>query len=52
MSDRNEYKSVSPLTVNKSVAAEVSDAEFPKLLDPVDDLPPSTIVTSITKPAS
>ncbi len=47
LNDGNKYKSHPPLTGNESVAAEVSDVEFPKLLDPVDDLPPSTIVTSI-----
>ncbi len=26
--------------------AEVKDVEFPKLLDPVDDLPPATVITS------
>jgi hypothetical protein len=28
---------------------EVSNVEFPQLLDPVDDLPPQTIVTSVEK---
>jgi hypothetical protein len=27
--------------------AEVRDVEFPKLLDPVDDLPPTTVITHV-----
>ena len=29
-------------------AAEVRDVEFPKLLDPVDDTPPATVITHVT----
>jgi hypothetical protein len=32
-----------------TVVAEVSDIEFPKLLDPVDDLPPTTVITDVSK---
>jgi len=32
-----------------TVVAEVKDAEFPKLLDPVDDLPPTTVITQVSK---
>jgi hypothetical protein len=31
-----------------TVAAEVKGVEFPKLLDPVDDLPPTTVITHVT----
>jgi len=30
-------------------AAEVHGVEFPKLLDPVDDLPPATIITAVQR---
>lgn len=33
----------------RTVVAEVSDIEFPKLLDPVDDLPPTTVITHVRK---
>src|SRR5262249_13090222 len=32
-----------------TVVAEVSDVEFPKLLDPVDDLPPTTVITHVRR---
>jgi hypothetical protein len=32
----------------ETVVAEVSNVEFPKLLDPVDDLAPTTVITHIT----
>jgi hypothetical protein len=32
-----------------TVVAEVGDIEFPKLLDPVDDLPPMTVITQVHK---
>ena len=35
------------MTGDESRLAEVSDVEFPKLLDPVDDLPPTTVITHI-----
>ncbi len=43
------YKSESPLTGDESRVTEVRDIPFPQLLDPVDDLPPSTIITSVTR---
>ena len=43
------YKSDLPLTGDESRVLEVRDVAFPKLLDPVDDLPPSTVVTSVTR---
>src|SRR5262249_35441496 len=35
------------LTGDESRVAEVRDIEFPKLLDPVDDLPPTTVITHV-----
>jgi RNA polymerase sigma factor (sigma-70 family) len=32
-----------------TVFAEVADVKFPKLLDPVDDLPPTTVITHVSK---
>jgi hypothetical protein len=29
--------------------AKVKDVKFPKLLDPIDDLPPTTVITHVTK---
>jgi hypothetical protein len=33
----------------KTLVAEVKDVEFPKLLDPVDDLPPITVITHVRR---
>jgi hypothetical protein len=35
-----------PLTGEDSRVSEVTNVEFPAILDPVDDLPPATIITS------
>jgi hypothetical protein len=43
--DGNKYRQEPPLTGDESVVAEVTNVEWPELLDPVDDLPPATIVT-------
>src|SRR5262245_58769715 len=32
-----------------TVVAAVKDVAFPKLLDPVDDLPPTTVITHVTR---
>jgi G8 domain/Prenyltransferase and squalene oxidase repeat len=45
--DGLEYRPVDGLTGEESLAAEVQGVEFPQLLDPVDDLPPATMMTSI-----
>ena len=34
------------MTGDGSLVAEVDDVAFPELLEPVDDLPPATIITS------
>lgn len=49
LGDGGDYKPHPPLTGDESVAAEVSGVKFPALLAPVDDLPPSTIITSIRR---
>jgi hypothetical protein len=50
-SDGLKYHEEKPLTGSQdgmsTVVAEVSDVEFPKLLDPVDDLPPTTVITHV-----
>ena len=43
------YKSDPPLTGDESRVLEVRDIPFPQLLDPIDDQPPSTIITSVTR---
>ncbi|HKM54590.1 MAG TPA: hypothetical protein VJY33_14360, partial [Isosphaeraceae bacterium] len=37
------------LSGDESRVAEVAAVEFPRLLDPVDDLPPATVITHIGK---
>jgi len=41
----SRFKSEAGLTGDESRVAEVAGVEFPKVLDPVDDLPPATVVT-------
>ncbi|MEX0820101.1 MAG: G8 domain-containing protein [Pirellulaceae bacterium] len=45
--DGNDYKALPPLTGDESRVAEVNEAQWPELLDPVDDVPPATIITSV-----
>ena len=47
LADGNQYKPMPPYTGDKALAAEVTDVEFPTLLNPIDDLPPATIITAI-----
>ena len=47
LADGAKYEPKPPLTGDESVAAEVSSVQFPKLLDPVDDLPPATVITNV-----
>jgi hypothetical protein len=49
LGDGHEYRSEPPLTGNECRVAEVEDVEWPELLEPVDDLPPATVVTSVTR---
>ncbi len=50
--DGNSYRDEPPLTGDESRVAEVRDVEFPKLLDPVDDLPPITVITHVERSAA
>jgi hypothetical protein len=45
--DGNAYREEATLTSNESRVAEVRDVNWPKLLDPIDDLPPATVITSV-----
>jgi hypothetical protein len=51
--DGLKYREEKPLCGSQygmsTVVAEVKDVEFPKLLDPVDDLPPTTVITHVRK---
>ena len=51
LEDGHTYRKQPPLTGDQSVVAEVSDIKFPKLLDPVDDLPPATVILSAVRTA-
>ncbi len=48
-SDGLDYREEPLLTGNESRVAEVKGIEFPKLLDPVDDLPPATVITHVRR---
>lgn len=43
--DGLKYRDETPLTGHEARVAEVKDVPFPKLLDPIDDLPPTTVIT-------
>lgn len=45
----DKFHAESPLTGDESRVAEVKDISFPQLLDPVDDLPPATVITSVVR---
>jgi len=45
--DGLKYRSQPLLTGPESRVAEVSNVAFPKLLDPIDDFPPATVITHI-----
>jgi hypothetical protein len=49
INDGGDYHAEVGLTGDESRVARVKGVEFPKLLDPVDDLPPATVITSIRK---
>jgi hypothetical protein len=51
LADGNRYRTAPPLTGDESRVTEVRDVEFPKLLDPVDDRPPATVITRVLQPA-
>jgi hypothetical protein len=52
-SDGLKYHEEKPFTGSQygmsTVVAEVANVGFPKLLDPVDDLPPTTVITHVTR---
>lgn len=47
--DGNTYRQERPLTGDETRVADVKNVEWPKLLDPVDDIPPATIITSVQR---
>jgi hypothetical protein len=47
--DPGKYRAEAPLTGNESRVVEVSGVAFPQPLDPVDDLPPTTVVTHVSQ---
>jgi hypothetical protein len=49
LNDGNQYRKDPPFTGDEAVVAEVKDIDFPKLLDPVDDLPPATMILSMRR---
>lgn len=49
LNDGNQYRTQSPLTGDESVVAEVKGVAWPQLLNPVDDLPPATIILSVRR---
>ncbi len=50
--DGNSYRAEPPLTGDESRVAEVHDVAFPELLHPVDDLPPVTVITYVSRPVA
>jgi hypothetical protein len=46
MADGREYKKLAPLAGDDALVAEVTDVKWPELLEPVDDVPLATIITS------
>jgi hypothetical protein len=49
LSDGNQYGEQVGLTGDESRVAKVKDVTFPKLLDPIDDLPPASVIVSVKK---
>lgn len=47
--DPNHFRAEPNITGNESRLAEVKGVPFPQLLDPVDDLPPTTVITHVRK---
>ncbi len=44
-----DYHAESPLTGDESRVAEVKGVPMPELLTPIDDLPPATVITHVTR---
>jgi hypothetical protein len=51
-SDPQKFRPEPPLTGDESRVAEVRDIPLPKILDPIDDLPPTTVITHVSRPAA
>lgn len=49
LADGHDYQKLPPLTGNQAVVAEVSNIPWPALLEPLDDEPPATIITSVRR---
>ena len=49
--DPSKYRKEAPVTGDKSRLTEVKGVAFPQLLDPIDDLPPTTVITYVSKQA-
>jgi hypothetical protein len=49
--DPEKYRADAPLTGDESRVAEVQNVAFPQPLAPVDDLPPTTVITRVRKQA-
>jgi hypothetical protein len=47
-----KFRPEPPLTGDESRVAEVKDVPFPTLLEPTDDLPPTTVITHVSRPAA
>jgi hypothetical protein len=47
--DPAAFRADPPLTGNESRVKEVKDIPFPELLTPVDDLPPTTVITRVIR---
>jgi hypothetical protein len=47
--DAAKFRPEPPLTGDESRVTEVSNVEFPQLLSPVDDLPPTCVVTHVVR---
>jgi len=43
------FRAEAPLTGDESRVAEVSNVDFPQPLDPIDDLPPATVMTHVAR---
>ncbi len=50
--DGQKYRDDAPLTGHEARVTEVHGVAFPQLLDPEDDLPPTTVITSVRRDGS
>jgi hypothetical protein len=47
--DGNAYREEPTLTSDESRVAEVGQVAWPQILDPIDDIPPATVITSVRR---